>query len=64
MVAVLYQIVVVAFASYLAWFWLLTRYPASHLQALVEPTPAAVLDRFASWRPPVTPPVWLDATET
>jgi uncharacterized protein (TIGR00730 family) len=31
---------------------------------LVEPTPAALLDRFAAWRPPVTPPVWLDPTET
>jgi hypothetical protein len=31
---------------------------------LVDPTPAALLDRFAAWRPPVTPPVWLDATET
>jgi uncharacterized protein (TIGR00730 family) len=30
---------------------------------LVEPAPAALLDRFAAWRPPVTPPVWLDATE-
>ena len=28
--AVLYQIVAVAFASYLAWFWMLTRYPASY----------------------------------
>ena len=28
-----YQIVLVAFASYLAWFWLLTRYPAAHLHA-------------------------------
>jgi uncharacterized protein (TIGR00730 family) len=31
---------------------------------LVDPTPTALLDRFAAWRPPVTPPVWLDATET
>src|SRR5262249_10571515 len=31
--AVLYQIVVVAAASYLAWFWLLTRFPASYLHA-------------------------------
>jgi hypothetical protein len=31
---------------------------------LVEPTPAALLDRVAGWRPPVTPRVWLDATET
>jgi uncharacterized protein (TIGR00730 family) len=31
---------------------------------LVEPAPEALLDRFAAWRPPVAPPVWLDATET
>jgi uncharacterized protein (TIGR00730 family) len=31
---------------------------------LVESEPAALLDRFATWRPPVTPPVWLDPTET
>jgi uncharacterized protein (TIGR00730 family) len=31
---------------------------------LVEPTPTALLDRFAAWRPPAAPPVWLDATET
>jgi hypothetical protein len=31
---------------------------------LVEPTPVALLDRFAAWRPPLAPPVWLDATET
>jgi len=34
-----YQIVVVAFASYLAWFWLLTRYPASELSAFSFLTP-------------------------
>jgi len=38
-VAVLYQIVAVAFASYLVWFWLLTRYPASHLHAYTFWTP-------------------------
>lgn len=37
--SVLYQIVVVAFASYLAWFWLLTRYPASELSAFSFLTP-------------------------
>jgi uncharacterized protein (TIGR00730 family) len=31
---------------------------------LIEPEPAALLDRFAAWRPRVTPPIWLDATET
>jgi hypothetical protein len=31
---------------------------------LVERVPAALLDRLAEWRPPVAPPIWLDATET
>jgi len=31
--SLLYQIIVVAFASYLTWFWLLSRYPASALAA-------------------------------
>jgi hypothetical protein len=30
---------------------------------LVEPAPAALLHRMAAWRPPVTPPVWLDASQ-
>jgi uncharacterized protein (TIGR00730 family) len=30
----------------------------------VEPAPAALLDRFAAWRSPVTVPIWLDAAET
>lgn len=37
--ALLYQIVVVAFASYLTWFWLLARYPASQLAAFSFLTP-------------------------
>lgn len=37
--AVLYQTVVVAFLSYLAWFWLLARYPASDLSAFSFWTP-------------------------
>jgi drug/metabolite transporter (DMT)-like permease len=39
LLALLYQIVVVAFASYLAWFWLLARYPASELSAFSFLTP-------------------------
>jgi len=31
---------------------------------LVDATPAALVDRFLAWRPPVTPPIWLDPTET
>lgn len=34
-----FQIVIVAFASYLAWFWLLARYPASELSAFSFLTP-------------------------
>jgi uncharacterized protein (TIGR00730 family) len=31
---------------------------------LFDSTPRALLDRFLAWRPPVTPPIWLDSTET
>jgi uncharacterized protein (TIGR00730 family) len=31
---------------------------------VVAPTPATLLDRFQAWRPPVTTPVWLEASET
>jgi drug/metabolite transporter (DMT)-like permease len=34
-----YQIVIVAFASYLAWFWLISRYPAGRLSAFSFLTP-------------------------
>jgi drug/metabolite transporter (DMT)-like permease len=34
-----YQAVAVAFVSYLAWFWLLARYPASHLASFSFFTP-------------------------
>jgi drug/metabolite transporter (DMT)-like permease len=37
--ALAYQSLVVAFASYLAWFWLLTRYPASDMAAFTFWTP-------------------------
>jgi uncharacterized protein (TIGR00730 family) len=30
---------------------------------LVEPTPSALLDRFAAWQPPITPSAWLDAPQ-
>jgi drug/metabolite transporter (DMT)-like permease len=54
--AVLYQTVVIAFASYLAWFWMLTRYPASHMHAYTFWTPLFGL--LAGWlilAEPVTP---------
>ena len=56
MVAVLYQIVAVAFVSYLVWFWMLTRYPASALHAYTFWTPLFGL--LAGWlllSEPVTP---------
>jgi uncharacterized protein (TIGR00730 family) len=31
---------------------------------MVDSTPDALLDRFLAWRPPVTPPIWLDSTQT
>jgi drug/metabolite transporter (DMT)-like permease len=39
--ALLYQTVIVAFASYIAWFWLVSRYPASHLAAFTFLTPVS-----------------------
>jgi drug/metabolite transporter (DMT)-like permease len=39
LLALAYQIVVVAFASYLAWFVLITKYPAAHLAAFTFLTP-------------------------
>jgi len=45
--ALAYQIVVVAFASYLAWFWLLTRFPAAPLAAFSFWTP--IFGMLASW---------------
>ena len=55
-VAVLYQIVLVAFASYLAWFWLLARYPASHLHAFTFWTPLfGLLGGWLLLGDPVTP---------
>ena len=54
--AVLYQTVVVAFASYLVWFWMLTRYPASHLHAYTFWTPLfGVLAGWLLLGDPVTP---------
>jgi drug/metabolite transporter (DMT)-like permease len=56
MAAVSYQVVVHAFASYLAWFWLLTRYPASHLHAYTFWTPLfGVLAGWLLMGDPVTP---------
>ena len=37
--ALAYQGVVIAFASYLAWFWLLARYPAAEMAAFTFWTP-------------------------
>jgi drug/metabolite transporter (DMT)-like permease len=55
-VAVSYQVVVHAFASYLAWFWLLARYPASHLHAYTFWAPLfGVLAGWLLMGDPVTP---------
>ena len=54
--ALTYQVVIVAFASYLAWFRLLTRYPASHMSAFTFWTP--IFGLLAGWwllGDPVTP---------
>lgn len=46
--SVLYQTVIVTFASYLLWFWLLTRYPATRVQSFAFLTPISGLF-FAAW---------------
>lgn len=54
--AVLYQVVAIAFVGYLAWFWLLARYPAATLHAFTFWTPLFGL--LAAWLllgDPVTP---------
>jgi len=54
--ALAYQIVIHAFASYLAWFWLLAHYPASHLHAYTFWTPLfGVLAGWLLLGDPVTP---------
>ncbi|WP_448190084.1 DMT family transporter [Azospirillum sp. sgz301742] len=51
-----YQTVVVAFASYLTWFWLITRYPASRLAAFSFLTPLfGVLAGGLILSEPITP---------
>jgi len=54
---VVYQVVWVAFATYLAWFWLINTYPASRVSAFVFLTPilgvlegALLLDEIVTWQ--------------
>ena len=54
--ALLYQAIVVAFASYLAWFWLVQHYPANRISAFTFLTPvfsivagAVVLHEPVGW---------------
>ncbi len=54
--SLVYQTAITAFASYLAWFWLLERYPASHLSAFTFWTP--IYGMLFGWMilgEPVTP---------
>jgi drug/metabolite transporter (DMT)-like permease len=54
--ALAYQGVIVAFASYLAWFWLLTRYLAARLSVLTFLTPLfGVLFGVIFLSDPITP---------
>jgi drug/metabolite transporter (DMT)-like permease len=55
-VSLVYQTAIIAFASYLAWFWLLARYPASHLSAFSFWTPLyGMLFGWLILGEPVTP---------
>ena len=52
------QTVVGAFASFLLWMWLLTRYPATKMSAFVFLTPLFTLLFGALWlREPITAPL-------
>jgi drug/metabolite transporter (DMT)-like permease len=54
--SLVFQIAIVAFASYLVWFWMVTRYPASRLAAWTFLTPAfGVLFGHLMLNDPVTP---------
>lgn len=54
--SVLFQIAIVAFASYLAWFWLIREYPASHAAAFGFLTPFfGVAAAYVVLSDPVTP---------
>lgn len=54
--SLLLQTAVGAFASYLAWMWLLVHYPATKISAFVFLTPIFALVAGALWlREPVTP---------
>jgi drug/metabolite transporter (DMT)-like permease len=54
--SLLYQCVIVAFASYLTWFWLISRYPAGRLAAFSFLTPLfGVLAAALLLGEPVTP---------
>lgn len=44
-----FQIVVITFASYLAWFWLVRHYPATQLSSFTLLTPVAGLVAGALW---------------
>ena len=55
-VSLLVQTVVGAFASYLAWMWMLGRYPATKISVFVFLTPIFALLFGALWlKEPVTP---------
>lgn len=55
-----YQGVIVTFASYLLWFWLLTRYPATKVQAFVFLTPVfGTLSAGLLLGEHITPALWL-----
>lgn len=54
--SLVFQTVIVAFASYLTWFWLITRYPASRLAAFSFLTPLfGILAGGVLLAEPITP---------
>ena len=60
MAALFYQAVVVAFASYLVWFWLIHRHTVSRLAAFTFMAPLfAVILGGLVLNEPLTVPVWV-----
>ena len=61
--ALIYQILMVASGSYLVWFWLISRYPATRLSAFSFLTPVlGVLAGALILAEPVTPAVFIALT--
>ena len=58
--ALAYQCVIVAFFSYVLWFWMISQFPVSTLTAFTFLAPLfGVILGAAALSEPVSPPVWI-----